>query len=149
MIKFGGCYKISIWSKDSKGLDTLEDWLFSKSAHKLDFIYSFFLPFLITFLNWNYSFWIVDCESDWLHIIWLMYVIKFMKECELDFQVWNLRLIALAFEISTIQLDSRGLWPLTDFVLIKCMKSFIWMLELDWGLIQPNFNHWIGMLVTN
>ena len=78
-----------------------------------------------------------------------MYVMKFLKECKLDFQVWNLRLTALALEISTIQLGSRGLWALSDFVLIKCMKVFIWMLELDWGLIQPKFNHWIGVLVTN
>ena len=62
-----------------------------------------------------------------------------MKECELDYQVWNQRLIALVIEINTNQLGSKGLWALIDYVLIE--KVFMWMLSLDWGFLQPKFNH--------
>ena len=54
-----------------------------------------------------------------------MYVIKLLKECELDFQVWKPRLTTLELEINTNQLGSRGLWALIDYVLIECMKVFM------------------------
>ena len=62
-----------------------------------------------------------------MHIIRLMYVIQLLKDCELDFQVWILRLTALVPAINIIQLGSRGLYTLTDYVLIEYMKDFVWI----------------------
>ena len=58
------------------------------------------------------------------------------------FQIWNLRFDALVLKINTSQLGSRGLWALIKYVLIECMKVFVWMLDLDWGFI------WIQVLTT-
>ena len=76
---------ILLWSKNSRRLWHSWGLVHSDSIIQFGLLYSFLL-LLIAFLNWRFSFPIVDWEFDWLHINRLMYVIQLVKGCELNFR---------------------------------------------------------------